>query len=589
MAAMTGFRSLTPNLLWTPPVRFAIVLGVPAAAASGRQRENARMLRTMHRYLSWDLIRVTVMALAAFTLVLTIFVIVEPLRKEGLNVEDAVTLFAMTLPSVLSLTLPIAALFAATIVYGRFAQDNEYLASRASGISTVSLFRPAFVAGVVVTVVTMTLSNLVTPRMAEMSKRLIRGDLKNVAFRKFQRYGHVRLGAWLVHADSVDEANDVLRGVVLVKEAEEGRPDVYAARWASFDVSPAEEGEAFILVHGREAAGILDGGREKLMGNTFTEELLLEDEIRDKPAWYGWGKLIRTLYNPSDNRLIRQSLRGVKRRLLAQRFCQSVEQVIRSGAPYVLVSKDGLRYEIHADVAISSPGGLLTLKMKNPGGRVTVEEVPPTGGATRYYAKLARMRPAWSAGAERARLRGQKKGLALVKLELTGPKIISAPVDDPDRTQRIKDWNPSLLLMPARLVTEVEKIDPETLRTDPAGCGVTEKGILAEIDYINTHDITKLVNRIIAEINGRLVYGLSCFLMVAMGAALGLVFRGGQMIVAFALSMIPSMLVIVLLSAGKQMIRNPDVATSLGLTAMWSGPAVLLAASVWLHLYLARK
>ena len=60
-----------------------------------------------------------------------------------------------------SLTLPIAALFAATIIYGRFSQDNELMACRASGICTLSLLRPAVWLGVVVSIVTRILATVV--------------------------------------------------------------------------------------------------------------------------------------------------------------------------------------------------------------------------------------------------------------------------------------------------------------------------------------------------------------------------------------------------------------------------------------------
>ena len=42
-----------------------------------------------------------------------------------------------------------ATLFAATIVYGRFSQENELTACRASGVSTLSVLKPALFMGVV--------------------------------------------------------------------------------------------------------------------------------------------------------------------------------------------------------------------------------------------------------------------------------------------------------------------------------------------------------------------------------------------------------------------------------------------------------
>ncbi|HDY65422.1 MAG TPA: hypothetical protein ENH84_04210, partial [Phycisphaerae bacterium] len=76
------------------------------------------MLRTIHGYLSRELLRVTALAMVAFTLVMTVFAIMEPLRKQGLATGQVASLFIFTLPVMLSLTLPFAALFATAIVYG---------------------------------------------------------------------------------------------------------------------------------------------------------------------------------------------------------------------------------------------------------------------------------------------------------------------------------------------------------------------------------------------------------------------------------------------------------------------------------------
>ena len=100
------------------------------------------MIRTIHFYLARELIKVTLLALIAFTLVLTVVAIFEPLRQQqGLAAEQVLALFGYLLPMMLSVTLPVGAMFATTIVYGRFSQDNEFIACRASGISTGSLLR----------------------------------------------------------------------------------------------------------------------------------------------------------------------------------------------------------------------------------------------------------------------------------------------------------------------------------------------------------------------------------------------------------------------------------------------------------------
>ena len=93
------------------------------------------MTRTLDKYLGKDLAKATALAAVCFTLVLTVVVVIEPLRKQGLSGMQALALFGYSLPLSLSLALPVGALFAATMVYGRFAHDNELMACRGLSFS----------------------------------------------------------------------------------------------------------------------------------------------------------------------------------------------------------------------------------------------------------------------------------------------------------------------------------------------------------------------------------------------------------------------------------------------------------------------
>lgn len=129
------------------------------------------MLRTLHGFLIRDLLRVTLLALVAFTLVMTVFAIIEPLRKQGLAPGQAVQLFLFTIPVTLSLTMPFSALFATSIVYGRFSQEREMLACRASGLSHMTVLQPALVLAVGVSVLTLVLTNFVAPQMLKLGAK----------------------------------------------------------------------------------------------------------------------------------------------------------------------------------------------------------------------------------------------------------------------------------------------------------------------------------------------------------------------------------------------------------------------------------
>ncbi len=102
-------------------------------------------------------------------------------------------------------------------------------------------------------------------------------------------------------------------------------------------------------------------------------------------------------------------------------------------------------------------------------------------------------------------------------------------------------------------------------------------------------EIFRLRAEIVAEMNGRMAYSLSCFLLVAMGAALGVIFRGGQFISAFALSAMPATLMIVMVLMGKEMMTNKDVNPMWGYVSIWGGLVALLVANACLYVHLLRK
>jgi len=178
------------------------------------------MMKTIHWYLARDLVRIWVLALFALTLMLTIFSVIEPLRKQqGITFEQVLSFFGFMMPSMLSLTLPVSALFAATITYGRFSQDNEHLACRAGGVSTMAVLQPAIMLGVGVTALSLLLGNYVAPDMMKRSVAALEQNPKHILYRQLEtkhyfKHRDQRHQDHYVRADRVDAENDTLYGLV---------------------------------------------------------------------------------------------------------------------------------------------------------------------------------------------------------------------------------------------------------------------------------------------------------------------------------------------------------------------------------------
>ncbi len=106
-------------------------------------------------------------ALGAFTGLMLINQIAKrfgDLVGKGLPTLVIVEVFALSVPFIVAMTLPMAVLVAVLYAVSRLAADNEITALRAGGLSLWRMLRPLLVAGVAVTAFSFLFSDIVLPR-----------------------------------------------------------------------------------------------------------------------------------------------------------------------------------------------------------------------------------------------------------------------------------------------------------------------------------------------------------------------------------------------------------------------------------------
>ncbi len=551
------------------------------------------MIRTLKFYLGKDLLRATALATVALTLVMTVFAVIEPLRERGLSSHQALKLFGFSMPVMVSLTLPIAALFAATIVYGRFGQDNELMAARASGICTLSLLTPAIWGGLIVSAITLGLGLYVAPRLLWRSQYTVKNNLRHIAFHGLRTQGYLEFSGRILHADRVDPDSGWMEGVVALDTSDPNDALYLVASRAKLDFFE-RNGETFVAFDPENWAARRQSGRSVLI---LQKERIQRGELpnpfEDEPKLYDWPKLCRVWAHPEESLLVQAEARKIKRRICTLMFYQDLAGAIKDSGKYV---------KLKELPAAGETGPASRIEVEAPWARLQAHEVvltakPPAAGGAPAGAVERPVRVRLFRGDRAEREYSAKE--ASVKAEwdefsraslvsLTLEDVIITDVGEPLPTPRAKEREEiGPHAVPRWIVADSEGIDLQDLRAHPGSYGLGQgvAGMTAALDSVTR----RLLAKVAAEMHMRIAYGVSCMLMVMMGAALGLIFRGGQMLAAFAISAVPASLVIVMLFMGKELIKNPGVPEVYGIVALWSGIAALAAGTAYVYLVPMRR
>ena len=571
------------------------------------------MLKTLNGYLLKDLLKVMMLTLVALTLLMSVLAIIRPLRKLGLAGEQLLEVFIYTIPVMLSLTLPIATLFAGTLVYGRFSQDNELLAARASGISTLSLLRPALGLGIVVTIISLVLINVVAPRLSSLSG-LVQNNIRQIFFHRIQSRGYADFNrgndTHVIHADAVDPDANALYGVVYVvqsrkstskkkpadpnspttanaKKATSSEPGVAMvwAKWASLEFSRDPNGEDEILIRAEDPTMLAGGGvlGQPVGGSKFVEFVMpMENPIKEKTSWYSWTDLVETIKNPQQHVTIRRYMAKVRQSLSAGMLGTEIVANINEGVSYDKLIQGDEQFKIEAQWAEAGKSGasLASAKPGEPAGRLVTVMVRRDNKTVEIVtARDGQITLAWS----------RMTATPLISIRLVNDVKVSY-LGGPGgrRVNRPSEWTRGEIPVPASILTKANSISLTDVYEDPRKI-TSDKKAIQTIERLRDEKIPKLKSDLMAELHVRLAYGASCFLMVAMGAALGLVFRGGQFISAFALSAVPAAAVIIMLLMGKELVRNPANDDTFGLACIWGGIVLLSVANLVIYARLSRR
>jgi lipopolysaccharide export system permease protein len=177
-------------------------------------------VKLLSRYLLREHVPPFVFALAALT---GLMLLNQVAQKFGQLVGKGLTwgvigeFFALSVPFILAMTLPMAVLVAVLYAFVRLGADNEITALRASGVNLVTLVRPVLLAALGLAVISFLFIDQVLPRTNhKLAALMVDIARKRPTFQlKEQMVNEVIQAQYYLKANRIDQATDRLKDVVI--------------------------------------------------------------------------------------------------------------------------------------------------------------------------------------------------------------------------------------------------------------------------------------------------------------------------------------------------------------------------------------
>jgi len=533
------------------------------------------MIYTLHRYIFRELCKVFGLATLAMTLILNFGMLFREIQDFGVTPGQVIHLMFYLLPITLTFVLPMSALFAASMVYGRFAADRELDACRASGISLWMLVYPGLCLAILVAAVNLLLSFHIAPAFIHRSERSVKANAEQILFRNLQRKGFYNLPGsnYYIYADKADPEQKIIEGVIIIGKAKNEFNNLQTVERAKVEIdSRSQVNRATIIAQNLTRMDELEPAstRQVVLEQEFPP--LLSDNIKFQKLHQ--LKVIRA--DKMQFYPIRQMAVKARSELITELLCGHLNQAFAADSNKIhLESADGSRaYELSAGKAVLSPSQPQTVELLGPVVLTEIDRIrnqvlcryqsasASCGPETDQLAANMQLNmdsPAWDRG-------GGVKGVSYSKFvnNLIWPTAIANAIG----TKPLLD-----------VLQNVGQTD--SVLSQP------EKSLLSQVQKLKT-SIHRVNNEIDAEIHSRLVLGLGCVGLILTGIALGISLRGGHLLSAFGASAVPAGVVIIFILAGRQLTKNPSVTASLGILTMWTGFVLLLCLTLYLYRRLLR-
>lgn len=580
------------------------------------------------RFVITELAKLLILTASILVVVIAFAATVKPLADGKLGPLDALKFMALAVPPMLMYALPFAAGFSATLVYHRMGSDNELTACHAGGVSHRALLVPALAIGLLLSIITLTLSASIVPRFLRNMEELIRLDVTRLFITSLNTGDSVRVENRQITADFVERIPEDRRppqshpnapkpdqvlyfqNLLVVEFNDEGDVIWQAAAnkaWAwLYRANPEtdlhDENTAATIppqntssilpaaarIGGAPAAretstvviirceGLVALGTEAAIQREQGElpPLTIPNALRDDPKFLPAGELSRLRDQPERMNFVDERRRLLASRLAQQASIEAARESFQNTQTLVLTDHAGRTVTINASDLRYDPA-VRGQRLAPPDGRreIRVVTIEDDGSRRERTAPTAYLNFQAEAG-----LRASEVAIKLTLEDVTttglhAPNTTPAP-EAMRRSRAILDHlnmadGPvdDLLDKPASKLIKIA--DEYLARFPPDHPGAT---------YIRAprDDLERRIERLRWEITSkqheRYASSVACLVMIVTGAVLAMRLRNALPLTVYLWSFFPALAAVLSISIGQQLVHRHGL---IGMPVLWGGVAAL--------------
>ncbi len=183
-------------------------------------------VKIVNRYIVEEFFSALLFGVFVFTFILLLdrlFTLINLFLTKKVGIILILRLFSTLLPTILSLSLPMALLFALVFTYGRLSEDNEITALRASGIRVVKLSLPVLIVSLLFSFGLLPFNSQVVPDSQHQFKKIYAQIIYQNPVVRLEEKSFWTVGNYRLWIEKISK-NRELKNISLYRFEGEGQP-----------------------------------------------------------------------------------------------------------------------------------------------------------------------------------------------------------------------------------------------------------------------------------------------------------------------------------------------------------------------------